>query len=91
MFLLSSIAYAQRLDNIGKAKPVTISGGISANAVYYDGTANRDPFTYFLNGNVNANIYGLYNIPVSFAYTNQEFAFNEPSFKINRLTLCYQL
>jgi len=83
----SSIAYSQRLDNLGKATPVIISGGISANTIFYDGVANRDPFTYFLNGNINANLYGLYNIPVSFAYTNQRFAFNEPSFKINRLSL----
>ena len=78
---------AQRLDQLGKARPLTLSGGIAANMIYYEGTANRDPFTYFLSGNVNANIYGLYNIPVSFAYTNQQFNFNEPSFKINRLSL----
>lgn len=66
---------------------MTISGGFSANSIFYSGLGNRDPFTYFLNGNINANIYGLYNIPVSFAYTNQQFAFNEPSFKINRLSL----
>ena len=87
IFLLSSIAYSQRLDNLGKAKPVTISGGFSANSIFYDGTANRDAFTYFLNGSINVNLYGLYNIPVSFAYTNQQFAFNEPSFKINRLSI----
>ncbi len=87
IFLLSSIAYSQRLDNLGKANPVTISGGVSANTIFYNGSANREPFTYFLNGNINANLYGLYNIPVSFSYTNQQFAFNEPSFKINRLSL----
>lgn len=88
MLVLSCfVTNAQRLDNLGKAKPLTISGGVSANAVFYDGTANRDPFTYFLNGTINANIYGLYNIPVSFSYTNQQFNFNEPAFKINRLSL----
>jgi len=78
---------AQRIDNLGKAKPVSISGGFSANSIFYNGTANRDPFTYFLNGTINVNLYGLYNIPVSFAYTNQKFTFNEPSFKINRLSI----
>ncbi len=72
---------------MGKAKPVTITGGFSANSIFYNGTANRAPFTYFLNGNINANLYGLFNIPVSFAYTNQQFSFNEPSFKINRLSI----
>ncbi len=88
LFLISYLSsYSQRLDNLGKAKPVTITGGISANTIFYDGTANREPFTYFLNGSINANIYGLYNIPVSFSYTNQQFNFNEPAFKINRLSL----
>ena len=85
--LFNSVCYAQRIDQLGKAKPVTITGGISTNSIFYNGTANRDPFTYFLNGNVNANLYGLYNIPISFAYTNQKFSFNDPSFKINRLSL----
>ncbi|QCX40667.1 hypothetical protein FF125_20300 [Aureibaculum algae] len=87
LLLTHTICYSQRIDQLGKAKPLTISGGFSANSIFYNGLANREPFTYFLNGNINANIYGLYNIPVSFAYTNQQFAFNEPSFKINRLSL----
>jgi len=87
IFSIHSICYSQRIDQIGKAKPLTISGGFSANSIFYSGLGNREPFTYFLNGNINANIYGLYNIPISFAYTNQQFAFNEPSFKINRLSL----
>ncbi len=87
IFFIHSICYSQRIDQIGKAKPLTIGGGFSANSIFYNGLGNREPFTYFLNGNINANIYGLYNIPVSFAYTNQQFSFNEPSFKINRLSL----
>jgi len=61
------------------------NGGIAANAVYYDGTANRQPLTYFLTGNLNFNIAGLYNIPLSFTYSNQEFDFPNP-FKFNRLS-----
>ena len=87
IFLIHSVCYSQRVDQIGKAKPLTIGGGFSANSIFYNGLGNREPFTYFLSGNINANIYGLYNIPVSFAYTNQQFSFNEPSFKINRLSL----
>jgi len=61
------------------------NGGIAANAVYYDGTANRQPLTYFLTGNLNFNIAGLYNIPLSFTYSSQEFDFPNP-FKFNRLS-----
>ncbi|WP_299432835.1 hypothetical protein [uncultured Aquimarina sp.] len=86
LVLLSFPLFGQNLDQIGKAPLVKINGGISANSVYYNGTANRDPFTYFLNGNLNFNISGIYNIPLSFSYTNQDFAYSTP-FKINRLSI----
>ncbi|MCF8716173.1 hypothetical protein JM658_15185 [Joostella atrarenae] len=86
--LLSSFCYGQsfNLDQVGKAKLVRYNGGISANAVYYSGSSNRQPFTYYLNGNLNFNIAGLYNIPLSFTYSNQDFDFANP-FKFNRLSL----
>jgi len=77
---------AQDFSQIGKAKLFSYSGGISANSVYYDGAALRDPFTYVLSGNINFNISGLYNIPLSFTYSNQEFEYSRP-FKFNRLSL----
>lgn len=88
MFLccITSMAYGQNLDQIGKAPLVKINGGVSANSVYYTGTANREPLTYFVNGNLNFNISGIYNIPLSFSYTNQEFSHSTP-FKINRLSI----
>ena len=87
IFLFSGVCYSQRLDQLGEAKPVSVSGGLSANSVFYNGLADRETFTYFLNGNVNVNLYGLFNIPISFAYTNQKFTFKDPSYKINRLSL----
>ncbi|QLE00394.1 hypothetical protein HX109_02030 [Galbibacter sp. BG1] len=86
--LFSSICYGQsiNLDQLGKAKLVRYNGGISANGVYYSGTANRQPFTYYLNGNLNFNIAGVYNIPLSFTYSNQDFNFPNP-FNFNRLSL----
>ncbi|WP_378181402.1 hypothetical protein [Aquimarina sp. SS2-1] len=86
LVLLTFPVFGQNLDQIGKAPLVKINGGISANSVYYNGTANREPFTYFLNGNLNFNISGVYNIPLSFSYTNQDFAYSTP-FKINRLSI----
>lgn len=77
---------AQDLTQIGKAKLFTLGGGVSANSVYYNGAGQRDPFTYILNGNINLNISGIYNIPISFAYSNQEFGFSQP-FRFNRLSL----
>ncbi len=83
---MTSLTFAQNLDQIGKAPLVKINGGIAANSVYYSGTANRDPLTYFVNGNLNFNFSGVYNVPLSFSYTNQEFTHSTP-FKINRLSI----
>jgi len=74
------------LDRLGKAKLFDYSGSLSANGVFYEGTANRQAFTYFLNGNLNFNIAEVYNVPLSFAYTNQNFDFSSP-FKLNRLSI----
>ncbi len=79
-------AYTQDLTQIGKAKLFTLNGGVAANAVFYDGTASREPFTYVLSGNINANISGLFNVPVSFTYSNQEFSYSQP-FRFNRLSI----
>ncbi|GAA3509185.1 hypothetical protein GCM10022393_21770 [Aquimarina addita] len=83
---ISSIVYGQDLDQIGKVPLLRFNGGISGNAVYYNGTANRDPFTYFVNGNLNFDVSGIYSIPLSFSYTNQDFGYSTP-FKINRLSI----
>lgn len=78
--------YSQDLGQIGKAKLFKLTGGVAANSIYYDGNANREPFTYFLSGNVNLNISNVYNIPFSFSYSNQKFASSNP-FSFNRLSI----
>lgn len=37
----------------------------------------RDPYTYFLSGNLGLDLYDL-SIPVSFSFSNQKFAFQQP-------------
>tara|TARA_R110002051_G_C8769315_1_gene503266 strand:+ start:2075 stop:4504 length:2430 start_codon:yes stop_codon:yes gene_type:complete len=73
-------------DQLEKEKWLRYNGGISANSVFYDGTANRQNLTYFVTGNLNFNIAGLYSIPLSFTYSNQDFNFPSP-FNFNRLSL----
>ncbi|GAA4272493.1 hypothetical protein U6A24_09905 [Aquimarina gracilis] len=86
-FLFFSVfAFCQNLGQIGKAKLFKLTGGVAANTVFYEGEANRDPFTYFITGNVNLNISGVYNIPFSFSYTNQKFQNSNP-FSFNRLSI----
>lgn len=86
LFCTLGISQSINFDQLGKEKWLRYNGGIAANAVYYDGTANRQDLTYFLTGNLNFNIAGLYNIPLSFTYSNQDFNFQNP-FKFNRLSL----
>ena len=86
VLLFNNVISGQDLTQIGKAKLLNISGGLSANTVFYDGNSLRDPFTYVLNGNVNFNFSGVFNVPLSFTYSNQEFNFSRP-FNFNRLSI----
>ncbi|MBW1656231.1 hypothetical protein [Flavobacterium quisquiliarum] len=88
ILLYNSLTFAQsfNVEELGKAKLVNVSGGASANGVFYSGNAAREPFTYFLKGNINVNVAGLYNIPISFSYTNQKFGYNRPVL-MNRLSI----
>ncbi|KUJ60600.1 hypothetical protein AR687_17670 [Flavobacteriaceae bacterium CRH] len=85
---VSAFGFSQNFNfqEVGKAKLVNVSGGASANTVFYSGNAAREPFSYFLNGNINFNIAGLYNIPLSFSYTNQKFGYDKPVL-MNRLSI----
>lgn len=84
------------LENVGKdlksklkKKPFTISGGINASSIFYTGNAGlgRDPFSYFINGNVNLGIFGT-NIPLSFALTNRGMSYNYTFPRVpNRLSI----
>ncbi|SKC84364.1 porin family protein [Ohtaekwangia koreensis] len=81
LFLLSSsTVVAQNLESIGKETPITITGGVSLNQIFY--TANginnrRDPYTYFASGNVNFSLYG-WSVPLSFSLSNQNTSFQQP-------------
>lgn len=86
--IVGVLGYSQSInfDQLDKEKWLRYNGGVAANAVYYDGTANRQDLTYYLTGNLNFNVAGLYSIPLSFTYSNQNFDFPNP-FNFNRLSL----
>jgi hypothetical protein len=78
--MVSGKSNAQDLENIAKQKPVTLTGGISARALFYnaDGIANRrKPFSYVFSGSPTLNLYSI-TIPFSFVYSEQERAFRQP-------------
>jgi hypothetical protein len=71
---------AQDLARIGKGTAVKLSGGVSANQIFYcaDGIQNRrSPYNYFASGNLNLSIYEL-NIPLSFTFSNQTISVQQP-------------
>ncbi|MDR1156461.1 MAG: hypothetical protein LBL04_17290 [Bacteroidales bacterium] len=72
----------------GQNKPFTFNGGLSAGNVFYSGNgqSGRQPWTYYLNGNLNMNIYGIINVPVSVNLTNLGAGLSYPSLP-NRLSL----
>src|ERR1041384_8476140 len=94
LFLVAcACTYAQQVDidglkDVFKAKPVKFNGGISAGSMYYNGSGNtgRQPFTWYLQGNANANILGKVNLPFSFNFTNTGQGFSYPVMP-NRLSL----
>jgi hypothetical protein len=85
-------AQSFRIEDIknmfGKGKPFKLTGGFSANSTLSAGNSAsmRDPFVYYLNGNVNLNVYGLVNLPFSFHFTNSGSSYKLPSAP-NRLSI----
>lgn len=74
------LSKGQDLNKIGKKDMVKISGGLNYTSVFYNaqGIQNRrQPFTYFLNGNVTANVAGI-NLPFTFNYSNNQVNYTQP-------------
>lgn len=88
LLLKSTLGFSQsfNVEQLGKSKLVNVSGGASLSNLFYSGNAMREPYSYFLNGNININIAGLYNLPFSFSYTNQKLGYNKPVL-MNRLSI----
>lgn len=53
---------AQRLDAIGKEKPIKVTGGIGLEQVAYLSLGlqegRREPYNFFLTGNINFDLFG---------------------------------
>jgi hypothetical protein len=82
LLLLQNIpeAMGQNLDQIGKGKALSFSGGISANQVLYGVNGierRRNPYTYVLSANMSIGLYGL-SMPFSFSYSNRQTSFQQP-------------
>ncbi len=70
----------QNLEQLGVKKGIKTSGSVSLNTVGYTmhGTqARRDPFEWFVAGNLNLTIFG-YAAPFSFSYSNTQRSYSQP-------------
>jgi len=89
LFVTTVSAQTVDLETLGKGKAFTLGGGISSNGVFYNSNQElgRQPFTYFLQGNLNISFY-QFSMPISYSYSNQgqQLNYNLP-FNINRLSL----
>lgn len=92
IYAISTNAQSFRIEDLkdvfGKGKPLKLSGGFSANSVVDagNGATGRAPWAYYLNGNINLNIYGQVNLPFSFSLTNSGSSYKLPS-SPNRLSI----
>ncbi|MDC6363540.1 MULTISPECIES: hypothetical protein [Flavobacteriaceae] len=90
-FFFVAIVSAQTVDleTLGKGKAFKVGGGISSNGIFYHSNQElgRQPFTYFLQGNLTIGLY-QFSMPISYSYSNQgeQLNYNLP-FSLNRLSL----
>ncbi len=78
--LIGFTTQAQNIEKIGKKDMVTVHGGLSFNALFYEGNraaADRQRFAWFANGNLNVSILDV-SIPLSYSYSNNKGVFTRP-------------
>jgi hypothetical protein len=77
---LTGRSYAQEVETMLTAKPVSVSGSFSATSIFYNarGIPNRYlPFNYVITGSPVLSIYG-FEVPVTFTIGKQQSSFTQP-------------
>jgi len=78
---ISGALQAQNLEGLNNQKPITLSGGLAARAIFYNanGIANRrQPFSYIFTGTPTISILNSFTIPFTLTYSEQERSFRQP-------------
>lgn len=76
----SPLLFSQNLDELSIDKGLKFNGSVNLNSVgyYVNGIEQRrDPFNWFLTGNLNVDLFG-YSAPLSFNYSNANRSFTQP-------------
>ncbi|HOG73229.1 MAG TPA: hypothetical protein PK839_10620, partial [Tenuifilaceae bacterium] len=76
LVLGNSAGHAQDIESVIKAPMLTNNGGLSFSQIgsYIPGdTLNRiNQYSYYISGNMNFSLFSVVNVPMSFAYTNNQ-------------------
>lgn len=71
---------SQDLEEFSFKKGLKTSGGLSFSNDFYAGSdslVSRDPYAFYLNGNLNFNLWGI-SMPFSFSFSNTQKSFTQP-------------
>ena len=81
---------AQDVESMVKSPVLTTNGGISMSQITTltpgDSTVTDHPFSLYLSGNLNFSLFGTVNVPLTFAYTNQQLT-KSVSLPFNRFSI----
>ena len=83
-----NIRIEETKNNFSKQQWLKVNGGLSLSSIYYMGnvSSQRDPFNYFVAGNVNFRLFNTVNVPLSINLTNSGSNFTYPTLP-NRFSL----
>ena len=85
LIFVSSYSYSQSIETIANSRPITIGGSVALNdnlEFLSDSVSNY----YCLSGSLNTKIFGVVDLPISFAYTDNSLTQNM-ALPFNRFSL----
>ncbi|MDR1153446.1 MAG: hypothetical protein LBL04_01945 [Bacteroidales bacterium] len=86
--VIPRLLHGQDVEAVIKAPPLTANGGIAFSQIVQaaDRGKAQSPYSYYLTGNLNFNFFGAANVPLSFAFSNQQFS-GRASLPFNRFSI----
>jgi hypothetical protein len=85
------VSPAQDLEQLNKKDVLKVNGGLNYSSVFYNAAGipdRRQPFTYFVSGNITGNIAGI-SLPYTFNYSNNQIRYTQP-YNINCFNPSYK-
>ena len=80
---------AQDIEQLTKADPVAWSGGLTWSNIFTwpkDSASQVPTYSYYISGSLNTTVFGVVNLPISFAYTNNTLS-STVTYPFNRFSL----